>query len=174
MNKFIFLVTALFFATIVKGQTNDLTVEEFLGIEIDNMKLSDIDDADQNENTLKDFFKDDLAIETGFSDASDYWIKFFSKSVFFLFEEGEKNAEGIIEAYELTNISIIDASICLKIKDLEVRIGDSLSILGEVAILTYNDGVKEVVYKLGSQVIEIGFDPETEIITSIKYRYYNT
>ena len=90
MNKFIFLVTALFFATIVKGQTNDLTVEEFLGIEIDNMKLSDIDDADQNENTLKDFFKDDLAIETGFSDASDYWIKFFPNRYSFFLKRVKK------------------------------------------------------------------------------------
>lgn len=40
--------------------------------------------------------------------------------------------------------------------------------------LPYSDGRKEIVYKLGSQVIEIGFNQTTNLITKIKYVYYNS
>lgn len=154
---------------LIYAQTNDLTIEEFLNIEIEDVKLSKIKAAKGNENSMQSFFEN-LNIEKG--DEPSYWISFSSNLISFLFQDGILVDNRRV--YQLTNISITDISICLKIKNIELRIGDPLSILGEVAILTYNDGVKEVVYKLGSQVIEIGFDPEAEIITSIKYRYYNT
>jgi hypothetical protein len=68
----------------------------------------------------------------------------------------------------------LDSSVDFTIKGIIINIGDNISLLGNYTILTYReDRRKEIVYKIGSQVIEIGYDINTSLITKIKYVYYN-
>lgn len=167
--KIVFLIFSFLFSSVIKAQTNDLTIEEFLTIQIENIKLTEIKATKGNENSMQSFFEN-LSIEKG--NEPSHWVSYSSNSLFFLFQDGLLVDNKRV--YQITDISIKDTSICLKIKGIEVRIGDPISILGDVNFLTYSDGITRITYKLGAQVIRIEFDPDSKLITGIKYQYYNT
>ena len=169
--KVIFLIFCSLFFSVIKAQTNDLTVEEFLNIEVENVKLSDIKATQGDKSLVNSLFENNFTIETG--EEPGYWQTFTSESIDLDFDDGLK-VKGEVKRYQLVILSIKDSSICLKLKNIEVRIGDPISILGNTNFLTYSDGITRVTYKIGAQVIVLEYDSKTNLIISIKYRYYNT
>lgn len=168
MKHIIFL---LFISCSAIGQTNELAISDFLNAKFGDTKLSDIKATKGNQSELELLFDESFTYETG--EEPDYWIEFDSPSYCFLFQDGEK-MNGVISNYQLTNLKLKDNSKSLFIKGIQVKVGDNISQLGNVNILTYGTGVKKIVYKLGSEVIRISFDQNTSLITEIVYEYYNT
>lgn len=170
--KFLIIqIISLLIFSCTNAQTNELTSSEFSEIKINNIRLLDIISTKGSESSLTALLGNIFTVETG--DEPDYWVKFSSNMYNLLFQDGVQSVNGI-ENYQLTDLWIVDESTELYIKNINLTIGDNINLLGSPNILTYSNGIKEIVFKLGVQVIEIRFDSSTNLIIQIKYKCYTT
>ncbi len=171
MKNYIILILSIAFFS-CKAQTNELSIQEFSNIKIDNIEFKEILDTRGDSNQVKSMLDTNLQIETG--EEPDYWVQFSFSKYMLLFQDGKKSNLGTVSDYQLTDFLIKDSSIKLSIKGVEIKLGDNIDKLGNPNILTYSDGRKGIVYKIGVQVIQISYDENTNLITKIKYVCYNT
>lgn len=174
MKKYKVLIFALVVTIFsCNAQTNQLSIQEFSNIKINNVLLSEIQNTKGVENTIKSLFGNDLSVLRG--EEPSYWVKFTSPSFKIIFRDGQNFETGAINDYQLTSLLVKNSNISVSIKGVDFRLGDNISVLpNSPQFLTYSDGRKEIVYKLGVQVIEIGYNLNTGIINKIKYVCYTT
>lgn len=172
MNNYLILIFS-FIIISCKAQTNEISFEKFSNIKIDNILLSDIRNTKGNENLVKSLLDNSFEVEKG--DEPSYWIKFVSSRYKLVFKDGQNIHTGVVDDYQLTSLLVVSSSISVDIDGVSISLGDNISKLPNAnETLTYSDGRVEKVFKIGVQVIEIGYDLSTGVINKIKYVCYNT
>ncbi|WP_213520883.1 hypothetical protein [Nonlabens sp.] len=171
--KKLFIILITIISISCNSQTNNLTAYQYQNIKIQNIYLSDILGTGGDSSSLQNLFSDNFTIENG--NEPGYWKQFESSSMYCLFQNGVQDEfRNNVTDYQLTNLRIKDDSKTLFINGLIVKIGDNISVLGNVN--TMNNpatGEKKVVFRIGSEVIRISYTTITNTITLIEYEFFN-
>ncbi|PQJ31408.1 hypothetical protein BST92_05500 [Nonlabens arenilitoris] len=170
--KNLVLILISIYTTSVSCQTNDLPESVYNTIRFDNVLLTDIINSKGNTTTIQSLIPVSFNINSG--EDPGHWKEYESNSIYLLFQDGEQFlTPNNIQDYQLTNIKLFDNSKSLFINGIYIKVGDNISLLGNPSILTYSDGTKRIVYKLGSEVIRISFSEINNEVSLIEYEYYN-
>lgn len=156
-----------------KAQTNELTIQDFQNIKINNVTIQNIKSTYGDYNLMNNYFNNQFQINEDYNVIEEYWIEFSKNDLFKIkFLDGIKE-NGVIK-YNLNTIIVEDASINVFIKGKTIKVGDNISEFEGFNTLTYRSGKQKIVFRIGSEVIRISFDLTTNLITKIEYKYYNT
>lgn len=169
--NYVFLIAVLFFTITSQSQTNEFTIAEFQDLKFGKISLSEINEIKGDSILFQNLFSKADVIKTG--DEPSYWINLISNHYDVYYQGDVKDSYGVVLDSQLIYFKVLNSSINLYMKGLKLAVGDNISILKDYNVLTYKDGAKSYVFKLGSQVISINFNQKTEIITSLEYVYYN-
>ncbi len=155
--KHLFITFSVFlFINKINAQTNNVTLEEYSNIKIENVFLEEINNTNGNIALMQNLFQNTLTIEKGYNDAVEHWIKFSTNSLCIEFYNGIKVSSEI--KYDLANIDLENNSSNIKIKNKIVKLGDNADVLGDSEIRTHNGG-KIIIFSLPQQ------DPYIYILT---------
>lgn len=166
-------ILILITSNIAYSQVNTLTYAEFLEIKIGDTPFNEIEKTRGDELLMEQVFSDDLTTEKGYSDASEYWIKYLKETCFLKFRNGLLLHNETIK-YQLEIISINNNCFNLTIKGVEINIGDSTDKLGGATKTTFInqelDTLAAISFKFGSRVFFVLYDEDTNIINGFEYR----
>ncbi|WP_298955208.1 hypothetical protein [uncultured Nonlabens sp.] len=172
MKNFIAILTIIVFSTSCISQTNDLSVLQYQNIKFDGNLITDIIDTRGSLTQLNQYFNESFNHST-YNEPS-YTVIYNTISVELTFKDGERDSNNLISDYQLTNLKLKDSSKSLFINGIALSVGDNINILG--AVNSMNDPStrqKKVVFRIGSEVIRISFNRNTNVITLIEYEYFN-
>ncbi|EAS20955.1 hypothetical protein BBFL7_01847 [Flavobacteria bacterium BBFL7] len=169
--NFIILTVVFFFTITCQCQTNELTTDEFQELKFGGISLSEIKEIKGDSVSFQNLFSKADIIKTGEEPA--YWINLISSDYDVYFQGDVKDSCGVVLDSQLIYFKILNGSLNLYMKGYNLAVGDNVSVLKDFNMLTYEDGTKRYVFKLGSQVIRVNFNQKTDIITSLEYVYYH-
>jgi hypothetical protein len=172
--KKLLLISLLFLGAIITGtaQTSDytlnnnvLSVDEFYNISFDGITLKSIIDTKGDPAKVESLFG--MNMEKNKSNDPDYyWINFISPKISFTFDEL------VTSPADLDRLDVDSELVTIKIGNTVFHIGDPITMLGDVKILTRTDGSKSIVFlseDADDQWVSIEFDQVTKLITKVEY-----
>jgi len=168
--KQIIIVLSIFsFAYSHAQNVNLLTKNEYSNLLISGVNWKIIKETKGNLEKLNSFFGNDLSINIIEEPSLGKEIK--NRSLYFYFED--KSDTG--NEFELVSFNIESNLASLTIKDKKITIGNNISKLGNVMIITSKDGNKKIVFGTNwtHDGLWIEFDQVTNVITKIEYMLYD-
>jgi hypothetical protein len=146
---------------------NPISLSEYQNIAINGIKRTDIEAVQGNVSQMKNLFGNDLITITSSDPNLSIDFKSTNKGVYFSFEDGSDTGNN----YELTYYTIFSEQSTLTVKGKTVKIGDNISLLGDVNI-NNNNGTISFITLNESSYIEIKFDKTNKTITRITYEVF--
>ena len=169
--KNIVLITFLFMANLAQCQmtSNIISESEFDSIKINNVSLTTIRATEGREDLVENLYSNliiEREINHGERGPSNYWFKYDGFEFAFTGSAGTREHPGLSSFY------ITDSNWSINIQGITIKIGDDISLLGNVVFNTRSNGIKSIIYqfcdgcnsfiyiyfnKLTNKIIEIGF-----------------
>ncbi|MEN8816117.1 MAG: hypothetical protein ABF274_04505 [Nonlabens sp.] len=158
--------------TTCNAQVNDLTISQYQQIKFGNYLLTDIINTRGDAALINSYFSQSFTIST--YEEPSHTILFDSSDINLVFKDGNVDINNTINNYQLTNLRLTNNAVSIFINGSNVRVGDNISILGNVNSMNDpSNRQKKIVFRLGSEVIRISYNRNTNIITLIEYEYFN-
>lgn len=171
------ILSALFMFGIISlcsGQTNlyyqdknIISYDEFTGISFNGITLGQIMQTKGNPAKVNALFGTTMQFVKSKDSTSYYWINFGSPTISFTFDEL------VTSPADLSGLDVDSKLVSIKIGNAVFHIGDPITMLGDVKILTRTDGSKSIVFlseDADDQWVSIEFDQVTKLITKVEYR----
>jgi len=146
---------------------NHISLEKYKSISINSIKRTDIEATSGNIDQMRNLFGSDLISSTGTSPNLSIDFKNAAKGIYFSFEDTSDTGND----YELTYYTVFNDQTSVSINDVTFKVGDNISVLGDVRI---NEQKSVIIFNSSNETssVIIKFDKFTNVITSITYEVF--
>jgi hypothetical protein len=152
-----------------QGQHNILSESEFNAVKFGDVSLIDIFQSLGDVDQMNTLFENDLTHavnNTGFVPGLDFWLE---DKLYINFENENGNQ------YDLSYIDVLNSSISVTVKGIEVRLGDHINIFGNnIEIIEHPDGkiVDFTDEGTGTSSLAFHINPTTNRVSEITFNAY--
>lgn len=168
MKKIILILTILasgLWSMSAQMTSNELTTTEYNSIKVHGVLKTDIEATQGDIQEMETLFGSAQLIEEETDGIGDGYRNFiYSNNLSFTFTDVYSSEfDASIESFETNNICI---------NDIQINVGDNISILGDIVFNQNTDGTQSIIYThlfYDCCPIIIDFDQNTNIITKIEY-----
>jgi hypothetical protein len=166
----LFFVLFLALSFSCNAQLNKLTVEELAQIKFNEFTLSQIRRINAQDTKAEELFGKGN-FESALNESCPFYCKdFWNKDLYFGFEEISQADQ----QYYLSYLTVINTSVKVSIKDVQIALGDKIDVFQEKGYLISEENNWVVFVDEETSTIDIAFyfDPSTRLVNKINMNTY--